>query len=226
MNLNLFQVYTVSVSELITYIPKTTLPLKLGGTQEPCHTNWLQLCYACATKQAPDPSNYFFSHTSCQRASVSCSPSTEFDNILSDLDSESSKDTVNEKHTNEDREKEKEEDINNSEMDDQSQKQHCSTDKSNKVASNRKRKTSDCKTENSSVVKESNRDLQSDEPCKKRPPSSGSNILDDSIHMPSTNGITIEELLENINSMKRKGLMGEYGSIKMEAPSGTFNNSK
>ncbi|XP_005094848.1 tyrosine-protein phosphatase non-receptor type 9 isoform X2 [Aplysia californica] len=225
------RVYTVSVSELITYVPKDTLPIQLGGTQVPCHQVWLQLCFQCATNQQPDPCIYFISRLSgpgANRGSISRSISTDTDNHISDFDSESSKDTVNEKHTNEDREKEKEDD-----MEEESGKPDSTTvvskEREGQKVGNRKRKTSESRKHSSdlSTVNEAPPETLSEEmPRKKRPPSSGSNILDDSIHMPDTNGMTVQELLNKVNSLKRKGLVGEYGSIKMEAPTGTFTTSK
>ncbi|GFR91429.1 tyrosine-protein phosphatase non-receptor type [Elysia marginata] len=209
------RVYTVNVGELVSFIPKETLPIQLGGTQTPCHQVWLQVCYQCATNQQPDLGAYF---AACPTApdgshiSVSREGSTEADNHISDFDSESSKDTVNEKHTHEDKEKEKEE----AEEMDEKIKDHVSS---------RKRKTSDSRksTQDESTVNEVPGE---DMPRKKRPLSSGSNILDDSIHMPDSNGVNIQELLNKVNTLKRRGLFQEYGSIKMEAPSGTFNTSK
>ncbi|CAL1535587.1 unnamed protein product [Lymnaea stagnalis] len=219
------RVYTVNVSELTAYVPKETLPIQLGGNQEPCHRVWLQMCYLCATNQQPELSEYFTAcdSSSCAaRRSMSRSISTDIDNHISDFDSESSKDTVNEKHTNEDREKEKED------SDDMDQKDGETGDRSvisKDNSANRKRKTSESRKRSSdlSALSESATDGM---PCKKRPPSSGSNILDDSIHMPDSTGTTVQELLSKVNTLKRKGLFAEYASIKMEAPTGTFNTSK
>lgn len=224
----LLQVYTVSISELSSYVPRETLPVQLGGDQEHCHKVWLQFCYQCATNQQPDPNSYFITYSSCSttgRGSISRSVSTDSNNHISDFDSESSKDTVNEKHTNEDREKEKED------MDDLSEKEDVGTnyvsakDVDEQGVVNRKRKTSDSH-KNSCDLSAVNEFIADEMPRKKRPLSSGSNILDDSIHMPDSAGMTIQELLTKVNSLKRKGLFSEYASIKMEAPSGTFNISK
>ncbi|RUS84290.1 hypothetical protein EGW08_007934, partial [Elysia chlorotica] len=219
------RVYTVNVGELISFIPKESLPIQLGGSQVPCHQVWLQMCYQCATNQQPNLSSYF---AACPTGpdgrcrSVSRSGSTDMDNHISDFDSESSKDTVNEKHTHEYKEKEKE-DVDD--MDETFKDKTGLKDKDSVTAISRKRKTSDSRTglPDQSTVNEPPVD---DMPRKKRPLSSGSNILDDSIHMPDCNGVNIQELLNKVNSLKRKGLFQEYGSIKMEAPSGTFNTSK
>ncbi|KAH9520385.1 Tyrosine-protein phosphatase non-receptor type 9 [Bulinus truncatus] len=221
------RVYIVNTSELQLYIPQESLPIQLGGTQGPCHQVWLQMCYLCATNQQPDLSTYFSTCATSSyftRRSFSRSLSNDNDNHLSDFDSESSKDTVNEKHTTEDREKEKEE---FDEMDQKDFEDNNSiTNKDDKDAQvNRKQKTTESRKRSSdlSAVSELATDVM---PCKKRPPSSGSNILDDSIHMPDSSGTDIQQLLSKINTLKRKGLFAEYASIKMEPPTGTFNNSK
>ena len=183
------------------------------------------MCYQCANNQQPDLSTYFAACPTAadgSRRSVSRSGSTDMDNHISDFDSESSKDTVNEKHTHEDKEKEKEE---AGDMEEKSEDSSGQREKDNISAVSRKRKTSDSRKlspDLSSVNEAPGEDM----PRKKRPMSSGSNILDDSIHMPDSNGINIQELLSKVNSFKRKGLFQEYGSVKMEAPSGTFNTSK
>ena len=69
-----------------------------------------------------------------------------------------------------------------------------------------------------------------DGPRKKRPSSSTSSVLndtvEDSIHMPEEDGMDLDQLVEYTRHMKRRGLMEEYASIKMEPPAGTFTVSK
>lgn len=207
------------------YIPKETLPVQLGGTQEPCHKVWLQFCYQCATNQQPDPATYFISCSGAGRRSVSRSISTDTDNHISDFDSESSKDTVNEKHTNEDREKEKEDQDNISEKEDVNSLSVNAKERDEQRLVNRKQRNSESR-KRSSDLSAVNEFVANDTPTKKRPLSSGSNILDDSIHMPDDAGSTVQELLSKVNTFKRKGLFSEYASIKMEPPTGTFNVSK
>ncbi|CAG5136093.1 unnamed protein product [Candidula unifasciata] len=217
------RVYTVSISELCSYIPKETLPVQLGGAQEPCHKVWLQFCYQCATNQQPDPAAYFISCSGAGRRSISRSISTDTDNHISDFDSESSKDTVNEKHTNEDREKEKEDQDSVLEKEDNTLSVNGKEREDGLVSSKRKTSESHKLSSDLSAVNEL---VANDMPRKKRPLSSGSNILDDSIHMPDDSGTTVEELISKVNAFKRKGLFSEYASIKMEQPTGTFNVSK
>ncbi|GFO14717.1 tyrosine-protein phosphatase non-receptor type 9 [Plakobranchus ocellatus] len=218
------RVYTISVSELKSFIPKDTLPVQLGGTQPSSHQMWLEVCYQCATNQQPDVGTYF---AACplaadgSRRSMSRSASTDLDNHLSDFDSESSKDTVNEKHTHEDKEKEREEAV---EMEEKIE-DAVFKEKDGSGGMSRKRKTSDSR-KSGSDLSSGNETSGEEMPRKKRPLSSGSNILDDSIHMPDKNGTNIQELLNKVNSLKRKGLFQEYGSIKMEAPTGTFHTCK
>lgn len=165
---------------------------------------------------------------SCTRgssSSVSHSMSSDTDLHISDLDSESSKDTVNEKHNHEDREKEKDED----------DYLFSGKDKEDGYIGAKKRKTSSTARHNlesrkrlseSSTHDDSPDGQIRDLPRKKRPLSSGSNILDDSIHMPDKGGLNITQLIEHVQTVKKKGLLKEYAHIKMEKLAGTFNQSK
>lgn len=172
--------------------------------------------------QNPDLSTYF--HPACLRQpSISRSVSNDPDARFSDFESESSRDTVNEKHTTEDREKEKEDE----EAEEERQKRK---DEDLDGVRTRKRKTSQVKSEGvCSDLEQMGEDGALDEelPRKKRPPSSGSNILDDSLHMSDTgDGVDVSTLFTQVNTLKRRGLFSQYGSIKMEAPAGTFHNAK
>ena len=216
------RVYTVSVSELVTYVPRSSLPLNLAGTSPPCHGVWLDFCDKCATQQHPDPATYFTpqpieSSTATQpthqnKTSPSRSPSSELD-----TDTDASSHTVNEKQDREKKEKEE------AEMADK-EKRDKDTNKGPKISpSTRKRGSASISSADECVASQT---VTDEMPRKKRPPSSGSNILDDSIHMPDTAGLNVQQLLSRVNSLKRKGLVGEYGSIKMEQPTGTFVTSK
>ncbi|XP_025076974.1 tyrosine-protein phosphatase non-receptor type 9-like [Pomacea canaliculata] len=226
------RVYTVSLQELSLYIPKEVLPCSLGGVQTSVHSVWLELCQQVLYNQQPDLDTYFMRakdlRCSCTRgssSSVSHSMSSDTDLHISDLDSESSKDTVNEKHNHEDREKEKDED----------DYLFSGKDKEDGYIGAKKRKTSSTARHNlesrkrlseSSTHDDSPDGQIRDLPRKKRPLSSGSNILDDSIHMPDKGGLNITQLIEHVQTVKKKGLLKEYAHIKMEKLAGTFNQSK
>ncbi|KAK7495954.1 hypothetical protein BaRGS_00012655 [Batillaria attramentaria] len=223
------RVYTVNLQELTNYVPKEFLPKTLGGNQAPVHAAWLQLCRQVALRMQPDMDSFFVpprrmstsGRGSCSSATHSISSDT--DPHISDLDSESSKDTIHEKHNHEDREKEKEDgdDTLRSGKDDGTyigaKRRKSSSARRN--SESRKRSSELASIEGSGVQSE-------DRPRKKRPLSSGSNILDDSIHMPESGGLTISQLIEHVQTVKKKGLFAEYAHIKMEAPAGTFNHSR
>ena len=225
-----FQVYTISLNELNQYIPKELLPRTLGGNQVSVHSVWLQLCQQIASGMQPDMDTYFIapkipanslSRGSC--SSVTHSYSSDTDPHISDLDSESSKDTVHEKHNHEDCEKEKgdAEDL-TSEKD----KDDVVSNKKRKSPTARRNSESRKRTSELASFDDSQGDLQSEDlPRKKRPLSSGSNILDDSIHMPESSGLTIGQLIEHVQTVKKKGLFSEYAHIRMEPHAGTFNHS-
>ena len=158
------------------------------------------------------------------------SASSDADVHFSDMDSETSKETVNEKQNSEDREKEPEEEEVDGEKEVAIEK-----DSHMIFEPDKKRRMSDtgrnfesrkrCSESSDNVNGEVNF-ADGDLPRKKRPHSSGSNILDDSIHMPDQSGMDLNTLVDHVKSLKRKGMYSEYASIKMEAPCGTFHVSK
>lgn len=131
--------------------------------------------------------------------------------------------TINEKQNHEDREKERE---------DQNEKE-VALEKDGYIMVGKRRKTSTSESNNVDARKRSSSgsNAHNDQPDagqqkKKRPPSSGSNILDDSIHMPEQGGTTLEQLLEHVLDVRKRGLLEEYGHIRSEAPAGTFNTAR
>lgn len=228
-----FQVYTVSLNELGQYVPRDLLPRTLGGNQASVHSVWLQLCRQVASDMQPDMDAYFIapkipansSRGSC--SSMTHSYSSDTDPHISDLDSESSKDTVHEKHNHEDREKEKGDGEDVTSGKDKDDSSVTTTTKKRKSSATRRNSESRKRTSELAAFDDSQGDLQSEDlPRKKRPLSSGSNILDDSIHMPESSGLNINQLIEHVQTVKKKGLFGEYAHIRMEAHAGTFNHSR
>eukprot|EP00105_Crassostrea_gigas_P020617 XP_011439447.1 PREDICTED: tyrosine-protein phosphatase non-receptor type 9 isoform X1 [Crassostrea gigas] len=227
------RVYTINLSQLTHHIPQDALPEQLGGKFITNHKAWLQLCSRVALKEDPDMNTYF---VSCKRPSTgdeqgsSCrSMSSDLsENMLhSDIDSEESKETVNEKQNNEDLEKE-----------DSSDEKEVIVEKDDSLNLVPSKRRIDSVGNKDSVKRaaqetnsENNIDVDSvDAPRKKRPTSSTSsmsnNAVEDSLHMPEEDGMDLDQLVEYTRSMRRRGLMEEYASIKMEPPAGTFTVSK
>lgn len=227
------RVYTINLSQLTQHIPQDALPEQLGGKFITNHKAWLQLCSRVALKEDPDMNTYF---VSCKRPSTgdeqgsSCrSMSSDLsENMLhSDIDSEESKETVNEKQNNEDLEKE-----------DSSDEKEVIVEKDDSLNLVPLKRRIDSVGNKDSVKRaaqetnsENNIDVDSvDAPRKKRPTSSTSsmsnNAVEDSLHMPEEDGMDLDQLVEYTRSMRRRGLMEEYASIKMEPPAGTFTVSK
>ena len=48
---------------------------------------------------------------------------------------------------------------------------------------------------------------------------------DDSLHMDDGRGITLQELLQQLQTKGRRGLYDDYWEIKSRPPAGTFNHS-
>lgn len=227
------RVYTINLSQLIQHIPQDALPEQLGGKSITNHKAWLQLCSRVALKEDPDMNTYF---VSCKRPSTgdgqesTCrSMSSDLSENMqhSDIDSEESKETVNEKQNNEDLEKE-----------DSSDEKEVTVEKEDSLNLVPSKRRIDSVGNKDSVKRaaqetnnENNIDVDSvDAPRKKRPTSSTSsmsnNAVEDSLHLPEADGMDLDQLVEYTRSMRRRGLMEEYASIKMEPPAGTFTVSK
>lgn len=223
--------YTVSLAQLPLHIPTESLPMHLGGTIMNSHTAWMQICYRVSTKQSIDLNTYFFPYRNVRQGSVSQrSLSSEISDcmIISDIESEDSKETISEKHSCE--EKEKEEKM----MTDQEKEVNVEKNDSCANGSIKRRHDSDINNADDNIQENSNcidnmkeTENESDPPPKKRPVSAGSNnIIEDSIHMNEATGMTVEQLVTHLKKTKRRGLYNEYAHIKMEAPAGTFTISK
>ena len=230
------QVFTVSLAQLTLHIPRESLPKRLGGTAPHSHVAWLQLCTSVTHNQNPNLNTYFSppkkrvplqgTRGSVSGRSLSSDMSDSL--MISDIDSEESKETVNEKHSSE--EKEKDDDGNEKEVN--VEKEGLGINGSVK-----RRRESDTMQQKDLVnsldgppkdQSNSQIDNNSDYPPKKRPVSENSNKLyESSIHKPpDSDGLNIEELSVHCQQLKRQGLFQEYALIKMEPPAGTFTVSK
>lgn len=214
------RVFTVNLTELPIHIPRDSIPKQLGGHLVPNHTGWLRICFQVATNQNPDMSSYFISRLPQQGTESKeviqsgASTDTEHQIFISDLDSEESKETVCEKYNNEDKEKEAE---------DRAKKEKeviVEKETSEKVqqtdfrSSDTRKRSSDC-DKNQSEINDPNL------PCKRKP-----QIYEESLHMPTDNGMGIEALAERVRTLRKKGLQQEYLSIRSESPTGNFHVSR
>ena len=143
--------------------------------------------------------------------------------IISDLDSEDSKETVSEKQNNEEREKEVEErekevEVKKSESD--AGEDMMSERTSNAQDIPRKRASDSSPSETPPGEHAPPPAL----PRKKRPNSE--TFYEASIHEPEQGGMNIEELVEFVRTMGRRGLYHDYAMIRSEPPAGTFDISK
>uniref|UniRef100_A0A4W3GQ87 Tyrosine-protein phosphatase non-receptor type 9 n=1 Tax=Callorhinchus milii TaxID=7868 RepID=A0A4W3GQ87_CALMI len=48
---------------------------------------------------------------------------------------------------------------------------------------------------------------------------------EESVHVPGLEGMTVEELLDHVNTVQKRGIYEEYEDIRRETPPGTFNCS-
>lgn len=216
--------YIITHGQLPLHIPRESLPRRLGGLQPSGHKQWLQLCHAAANSQTADLDSYFISRGRLPtRFDSQTSYSSDTDNNVtcSDMDSEESKETVSEKHNSEDREKEA---------------QELSENEQEKEVAVEKNGTRGQRIESRSHHDNRKRPSESDGfpdqhppaplPRKKRPTSADCNIWEDSIHNDEQEGMGLQQLVDHVLKLGKRGLIQEYGSIRMESPAGTFNTSK
>lgn len=221
--------YTVSQEQLQQHIPRDSLPQKFGGNLSINHRFWLQVCAQFHQSNSEIIDSYFVS----RKQSVSNSSSDNSDFIhLNDrgLDSEDSKETVSEKQSNEEGEKDDLIDVNCIEKE-------VNVEKDGRYKSKRRHESDNA--QNSSRVSKSSSELNDSypantnmegipppNPCKKRPTSQGSNVWEDSIHMAEEGGMAVADLVRHVKEKGKRGLHDEYAEIRREQPSGTFVASR
>lgn len=219
--------YTVSQAQLTDHVPKDSLPQRFGGTHTVNHKTWLQVCARVSNSQIAALNTYF---TMCQQKSQSNSRSASDSDfiIVNDMDSEGSKETIPEKQSNEEGEK-------GEIIEENGQEKEVNVEKEGK---HKRKHESDPRlptTINSEdevyrpweiETNENEASLPPPNPCKKRPPLQSSNMYEDSLHTNEEGGMSIEDFVKHVKSMKRKGMYEEYAGIKHEPPMGTFTVSK
>lgn len=218
----IFQVYTVNQGQLFEHIPSDSLPQKFGGNLCIDHRHWLQVCAAIHQSSNPEViETYFVSRKRYGSASRSSSSNSGFVHIDAALDSEDSKDTVSEKQSNEEGEKDDMIETNGLEKEVNFEKEDGrSTKRRREGAQNSNKKISHDSKESNHM--ETNSEDFPPQPCKKRPISE----LVESIHMPEEGGMTVSDLVKYVKTKGKKGLRDEYAVIRKEAPAGTFTVCK
>ncbi|XP_053405461.1 tyrosine-protein phosphatase non-receptor type 9-like [Mercenaria mercenaria] len=225
------RVFTVNQEQLLQHIPRDSLPQKFGGNLSVNHRHWLQVCAQIHQSNSDVIDSYFVS----RKQSVSHSSSENSDFVhLNDggLESEDSKETVSEKQSNEEGEKDDLIDINGIEKEvnvekeggrGKSKRRHESDNahNSSRVSSKGSRDFSESRQMDTNME-----DIPPPNPCKKRPTSHGSNIWEDSVHMAEEGGMTVADLVRHVKEKGKKGLHDEYAEIRREPPAGTFHLSK
>ncbi|CAH1797453.1 unnamed protein product [Owenia fusiformis] len=210
------RVHTVNIKTLSAHISRDSLPRQLGGTLEVHHGQWLRCCMATSSSQNTDIrndiDNYF--HTYIEPPSLTPDGSSSGSQIhdtnlvISDMESETSKETVSEKHSDEDREKE------------------VTVEKDNVKSPGAPEKPPLKRQRSPASVRlgEQHKNVPS-LPCKKKSPADKDDF-EESIHQPDANGLTVEQLETYTRRKTRRGLCKDYMTIKAERPAGTFNNAR
>lgn len=224
----MLQVYTVNQSQLLEHIPCDSLPQKFGGNLSVDHRHWLQVCAAIHQSGGPEViDSYFVSRKRFGSTSQSSSNHSGFVHLDAAFDSEDSKDTVSEKQSNEEGEKDDIIDMNGIEKE-------VNFEKDDSRNSKRRRDLSNTNQSLNSIKKKSHDSRESQhvgmtlgegsppQPCKKRSVSEWG----DSIHGPEDGGMTVSELVKYVKEKGKKGLRDEYSIIRKEPPAGTFTVCK
>lgn len=226
------RVYIVSPVQLLQHIPTDSMPQKFGGNLIVDHRHWLHICSSFHQSNSLDILNsYFVSRKRCSMGSSSDNSECVHTHINeTGIDSEESKETLSEKHSNEEGEKDdyialsgSEKEVNVEKEDGKNNlKQRCASENQTSQNSNRKsRDITDSRNVGSISVEE-----PYPTPCKNRPPSTTSTKSDFSIHVAEEGGMTIQDLVKHVKEKGRKGLFDEYAEIRREEPNGTFNVSR
>ncbi|XP_076443567.1 tyrosine-protein phosphatase non-receptor type 9-like [Babylonia areolata] len=158
--------------------------------------------------------------SSCQGScsSVTVANSDDAKPSTSDMDTKSSKESVPGIHNYEKWAKEKVDNVNNSIM--KEDEAPTLSEKMSKRNDSRKRTSEPADGCGGDMIE------SDDPPCKKCALLSGSSFTDDSIHMPESSGLTVSQLIDHVQTVKKKGLLAEYAQIQLESHAGTFNHSR
>ncbi len=211
------------------------LPQRNNGNLDSQHKEWLQKCLQSLAGHNANIDNditAFFdnmdNHNTLPNLTMSGSitssivstPNGDDSSFLfsSDLESEGSKETVQEKHSDEDREKEV-----------SVEKDATLSSRNSRLPTGNRGQSPPCKrvsdTSPSQIISGENHPPPL--PRKKRPMSGDLTVqVEESVHKEESGGYTIKDLVEIVKIRGRKGLYREYAYIKGEHPSGTFEVSK
>ena len=220
------QVYTVSQAQLVEHIPRDSLPQRFGGSHLVNHKTWLQVCSLVSTNQLEALNAYF---TSCQQSSQSNSRSASDSDyvIVNDMDSEGSKETIPEKQSNEEGEKGEiiEENGQEKEVNVEKEGKHKRKHESDPKLATLPSEEELCRPW-AMETNDTEASPPAPNPCKKRPLDHGSNVYEDSLHRNEEGGMSIQDFVKHVKSMKRKGMYEEYARVKHEPPMGTFTATR
>ena len=205
--------YTLSRAELLQFVPWEVLPLSLGGQQAPVHNLWLSFCEQVAYKLSPEIDSYFVAPGKSGDSSMSASSTRS---VLSDqellvgdpeMENPNSTDMRDQEH-------------NRSERTAAAKRHSLSAVDADASVSGLSRRWSDTRKRNLNCVPSTDR--SDGFPQKKRSLSSVTSVPVDAIHMPENSGFDIDQFVQHVNYMRRRGLNSEYSTIRAEPPAGTF----
>ena len=210
----------------------SSLPKSFGGKVEVNHKDWIRKCLQVVWEKSSDMDNEIMAYMEdCDNISTPdtgsglTTPTMDDGSVLSsDLESESSHGTIQEKYSREYKEKElglsletSDDAVMTSSPNSPSSLNHLVV-----VGSNIPLKRSS----EPSQMQAQGGDVNPPLPRKKRPNTATTAPTEESIHMPESGGYTVEELLQYCKIKQKKGLCREYTLIRTEPPAGTFEQAK
>lgn len=217
------RVHIINLNQLPKHIPMNSLPRRLGGQLDFCHTEWLRRCLCVMAGKNANLNHdiaAFFENIDNDNvvegdreslpgsvpSSLTSTPNGDDNSFRFSSDLESDGSTIQEKHSDEDREKEV------SVEKDSMRSPHIQS----RGSSPTRKRTS----ESHSPVP------PGENPLTKKRPTADMNTWEESIHTSEPGGMTPAELVENVKVKGRRGLIREYCMLKHQPPAGTFDVSK
>ena len=200
-----------------------SLPRRLGGQQEFSHTDWLRRCLCMMAGKNANNLNHdiaaFFENIDNDNvvdadlslpgsvpSSLTSTPNGDDNSFRFSSDLESDSSTIQEKHSDEDREKEV------SVEKDSTRSPHIQP----RGGSPTRKRTS----ESHSPIP------PGENPLSKKRPTSDNNSWEQSIHTAEPGGMAPADLVEHVKIKGRRGLIRDYYNLKHQPPQGTFDISK
>ncbi|KAF8781645.1 Tyrosine-protein phosphatase non-receptor type 9 like protein [Argiope bruennichi] len=200
------KLFMVTIPQLCSHIPTSSLPEELGGTFQVDHRTWLQNCLKSTINRCMDEISDSPSVTPSDNGPYNGFHLHHYNDSDMEENSDHHSDSVHEKYNSEEREKEVE------------------VLKEAMIFEPPKDSDEPCPLTPESAVTDFTEDEENEKPLSSSTVSLS--IWEDSVHTENSGGMTLEKFIEYLRMKGRKGLYQEYAEIKNTPPDGTFETSK